>query len=84
MYRLCRLKIIELRENNLMTLPKSISRLVQSERFDIGQNSFIEFPEVLSSLPNLSELWCDANRISIVPEVDFFFIHLLLYELIID
>jgi Leucine-rich repeat (LRR) protein len=58
-----------LRENHLKVLPKSMSRLVELRRLDIGQNDFLEFPEVIGSLNKLSELWCDCNRIISIPSV---------------
>ena len=41
-FRLSRLKILELRENHLKTLPKSFSRLTELEKLDIGHNEFTE------------------------------------------
>lgn len=67
--RLARLQIVELRENHLKTLPKSMTRLVELKRLDIGQNDFIEFPEVIGCLPNLTELWCDFNKLVSITEV---------------
>ena len=46
-----------------------MSRLVELNRLDIGQNDFLEFPEVIGNLQKLSELWCDCNRIISVPAV---------------
>lgn len=66
---LSRLQIVELRENHLKALPKSMVRLVELRRLDIGQNDFLEFPEVVGSLPKLTELWCDCNRIISLPSV---------------
>ena len=66
---LSRLQIVELRENHLKVLPKSMSRLVDLRRLDIGQNDFLEFPEVITNLPKLTELWCDCNRIISIPNV---------------
>ena len=40
--RLSKLKILEIRENHLKTLPKSFSRLVELEKLDIGHNEFTE------------------------------------------
>lgn len=40
--RLVNLRILELRENALITLPKSMNRLESLTRLDIGQNEFTE------------------------------------------
>jgi Leucine-rich repeat (LRR) protein len=40
--RLVKLRILEIRENHLKTLPKSFGRLVELERLDIGNNEFTE------------------------------------------
>lgn len=66
---MARLQIVELRENHLKTLPKSMTRLIELRRLDIGQNDFIEFPEVIGSLKNLTELWCDFNKLVAISEV---------------
>lgn len=47
--RLVNLRILELRENALITLPKSMNRLESLTRLDIGQNEFTE----LVSYPRL-------------------------------
>lgn len=49
-----------------------MARLVELTRLDIGQNDFLEFPEVVGSLQKLSELWCDCNRMTSVPAVSLF------------
>lgn len=41
--RLCKLRILEVRENRLKTLPKSLSRLTELERLDLGTNDFDVF-----------------------------------------
>jgi hypothetical protein len=48
--RLSKLKILELRENRLRTLPKSLDNLQFLERLDIGTNEFELFVCVLLSL----------------------------------
>ena len=40
--RLVKLKILEIRENHLKTLPKSFGRLAELERLDIGNNEFTD------------------------------------------
>ena len=42
-FRLNKLKILEVRENRLKTLPKSLSRLTELERLDLGTNDFEAF-----------------------------------------
>jgi len=51
LYRLSKLKILELRENHLKTLPKSFSRLTELERLDVGHN---EFTELVSHIKGLT------------------------------
>lgn len=53
-----------------------MSRLVELRRLDIGQNDFVELPEVIGNLPKLTELWCDYNRIISLPSVSFSIRHL--------
>ncbi|KAJ8306778.1 hypothetical protein KUTeg_015669 [Tegillarca granosa] len=62
--KLSKLKILEIRENHLKTLPKSFSRLTELERLDIGHNEFGELPDVIGNLSSLLELWCDHNQIT--------------------
>ena len=38
-----KLKILEVRENRLKTLPKSLSRLIELERLNLGTNDFDTF-----------------------------------------
>lgn len=39
-YRLSNLKVLEVRENRLKTLPKSMCRLTELIRLDVGTNEF--------------------------------------------
>uniref|UniRef100_A0A8C7A5K2 Erbb2 interacting protein n=1 Tax=Nothoprocta perdicaria TaxID=30464 RepID=A0A8C7A5K2_NOTPE len=66
-YRLTKLQILELRENQLKLLPKTMSRLTQLERLDLGSNEFTEVPEVLEQLSGLKEFWMDGNRLTLIP-----------------
>ncbi|KGL89264.1 Protein LAP2, partial [Charadrius vociferus] len=66
-YRLTKLQILELRENQLKILPKTMSRLTQLERLDLGSNEFTEVPEVLEQLSGLKEFWMDGNRLTLIP-----------------
>ncbi|XP_030782813.1 erbin isoform X1 [Rhinopithecus roxellana] len=65
--RLTKLQILELRENQLKMLPKTMNRLTQLERLDLGSNEFTEVPEVLEQLSGLKEFWMDANRLTFIP-----------------
>uniref|UniRef100_A0A2K6R0Z1 Erbb2 interacting protein n=1 Tax=Rhinopithecus roxellana TaxID=61622 RepID=A0A2K6R0Z1_RHIRO len=56
-----------LRENQLKMLPKTMNRLTQLERLDLGSNEFTEVPEVLEQLSGLKEFWMDANRLTFIP-----------------
>lgn len=73
LFRLARLQVVEMRENHLKALPKSMSRLVELRRLDIGNNDFFEFPEVVGTLSKLNEFWCDNNRINSIPSVCSFY-----------
>lgn len=44
--RLVNLKVLEVRENRLKTLPKSLCRLVALERLDVGTNEFDVFVSI--------------------------------------
>uniref|UniRef100_A0A8D1TNC8 Erbb2 interacting protein n=1 Tax=Sus scrofa TaxID=9823 RepID=A0A8D1TNC8_PIG len=65
--RLTKLQILELRENQLKMLPKTMNRLTQLERLDLGSNEFTEVPEVLEQLSGLKEFWMDGNRLTFIP-----------------
>lgn len=53
----------------MKTLPKSLSRLVDLTRLDVGQNDMMEIPEVVGQLVSLEELWMDSNNLVSVPDV---------------
>ncbi|CAG5135228.1 unnamed protein product, partial [Candidula unifasciata] len=61
-----KLKVLELRENHISSLPRSFSRLVELERLDIGNNELTELSDVIGGLRNLLELWCDNNQIATI------------------
>uniref|UniRef100_A0A8C7LCN8 Erbb2 interacting protein n=1 Tax=Oncorhynchus kisutch TaxID=8019 RepID=A0A8C7LCN8_ONCKI len=65
--KLTKLQILELRENQLKMLPKSMHKLTQLERLDLGSNEFTEVPEVLEQLTGIKELWMDGNRLTFLP-----------------
>uniref|UniRef100_A0A3P8RG83 PDZ domain-containing protein n=1 Tax=Astatotilapia calliptera TaxID=8154 RepID=A0A3P8RG83_ASTCA len=46
---------------------RSIHRLTQLERLDLGSNEFSEVPEVLEQIHNLKELWLDNNSLQTIP-----------------
>ncbi|XP_073933480.1 erbin isoform X10 [Castor canadensis] len=48
-------------------LPKTMNRLTQLERLDLGSNEFTEVPEVLEQLSGLKEFWMDGNRLTFIP-----------------
>uniref|UniRef100_A0A673GY28 Protein LAP2-like n=1 Tax=Sinocyclocheilus rhinocerous TaxID=307959 RepID=A0A673GY28_9TELE len=64
---LTKLQILELRENQLKMLPKSMHKLTQLERLDLGSNEFTEVPEVLEQLTGIRELWMDGNKLTFLP-----------------
>ena len=56
----------------MKTLPKSLSRLSDLTRLDVGQNDMMEIPEVVGQLTSLNELWMDSNNLVSVPHVSVF------------
>ncbi|NXY22642.1 ERBIN protein, partial [Atrichornis clamosus] len=58
-----------LRSNSLLIpfLCRTMSRLTQLERLDLGSNEFTEVPEVLEQLSGLKEFWMDGNRLTLIP-----------------
>lgn len=44
--RLVNLRIVELRSNNLISLPKSMQRLTSLQRLDIGGNEFTKMVSI--------------------------------------
>ena len=66
--RLTKLRVLELRENQLATLPKSMSRLTSLRRLDLGQNDLCDLPDVVGAIPSLAELWLDGNKLDVLPE----------------
>uniref|UniRef100_A0A8C8A4P2 PDZ domain-containing protein n=1 Tax=Otus sunia TaxID=257818 RepID=A0A8C8A4P2_9STRI len=58
-----------LKSNSLLIpfLCRTISRLTQLERLDLGSNEFTEVPEVLEQLSGLKEFWMDGNRLTLIP-----------------
>uniref|UniRef100_A0A6I8N3C3 Erbb2 interacting protein n=1 Tax=Ornithorhynchus anatinus TaxID=9258 RepID=A0A6I8N3C3_ORNAN len=46
---------------------RTMNRLTQLERLDLGSNEFSEVPEVLEQLSGLKEFWMDGNRLSFIP-----------------
>ncbi|KAM7388167.1 hypothetical protein PAMP_024365 [Pampus punctatissimus] len=54
-------------EASVNPITKSIHRLTQLERLDLGSNEFSEMPEVLEQIHNLKELWLDNNSLQSIP-----------------
>lgn len=65
------LKKLDLRFNQLITIPEEISKLNSLNEIWLEGNKFSEFPKVLSSLPNLQRIWLDKNSISLIPQCNF-------------
>ncbi|KAJ7395968.1 Protein LAP2 [Pitangus sulphuratus] len=64
--KLTKLQILELRENQLKILPKTMSRLTQLERLDLGSNEFTEV--FIGTLKQLTYLDVSKNNIEVVEE----------------
>uniref|UniRef100_A0A8C5J772 Leucine rich repeat containing 7 n=1 Tax=Junco hyemalis TaxID=40217 RepID=A0A8C5J772_JUNHY len=52
---------------SLPTCSRSMHKLTQLERLDLGNNEFSELPEVLEQIQNLKELWMDNNSLQVLP-----------------
>uniref|UniRef100_A0A674EZJ5 Erbb2 interacting protein n=1 Tax=Salmo trutta TaxID=8032 RepID=A0A674EZJ5_SALTR len=50
-----------------LSLCRSMHKLTQLERLDLGSNEFTEVPEVLEQLTGIKELWMDGNRLTFLP-----------------
>uniref|UniRef100_A0A8C1F415 Erbb2 interacting protein n=1 Tax=Cyprinus carpio carpio TaxID=630221 RepID=A0A8C1F415_CYPCA len=46
---------------------RSMHKLTQLERLDLGSNEFTEVPEVLEQLTGIRELWMDGNKLTFLP-----------------
>ena len=51
------------------TAIKSLARLTDLRRLDLGHNDLHEVPEVVGSLPELRELWLDGNKIKRISDL---------------
>uniref|UniRef100_A0A3B3YC18 Leucine-rich repeat-containing protein 7 n=1 Tax=Poecilia mexicana TaxID=48701 RepID=A0A3B3YC18_9TELE len=60
---------VKLKSQNCFHFPlvRSIHRLTQLERLDLGSNEFSEMPEVLEQMHSLKELWLDNNSLQSIP-----------------
>jgi Leucine-rich repeat (LRR) protein len=45
-----------------------MARLTALKRLDMGQNDLCDLPEVVGSIPSLTELWVDGNKLDVLPE----------------
>lgn len=55
------LERLDLRGNGLSSLPASMETMSNLNHLDIGDNQFVEIPEVLFDIPLLSKLYLDKN-----------------------
>lgn len=56
-----------MRENLLISLPASITKLERLERLDLGDNEIEVLPSYIGYLPSLQELWLDHNKLQRLP-----------------
>lgn len=85
--RLHNLKVLEMRETGMHTLPSCLSKLSKLEKLDIGANDLTSLRELYQNGNNLQELTVDQNRLRRIPGVrkfDFVFFSTLSLCLIID
>lgn len=56
-----------MRENLLLGLPASFTKLEKLERLDLGDNEIEVLPSYIGYLPSLQELWLDHNKLQRLP-----------------
>lgn len=66
-HSLTQLESLELRENLLIGLPASFTKLERLERLDLGDNEIEVLPSYIGYLPSLQELWLDHNKLQRLP-----------------
>ena len=63
------LKELNLTSNNLQSIPRSLSSLVNLQVLNLSQNNLVDLPaEIYSNLTNLVELTLDDNQIISLPD----------------
>ena len=65
------LEVLDLSDNQLSTLPGTISQLKKLRIIFFARNNFTEFPKVLAKCPTLTMIGFKSNQIQIVPENAF-------------
>ncbi|CAF2449410.1 unnamed protein product [Rotaria sp. Silwood2] len=64
---LSNLRVLEVRENLLKTLPDSLVQLPKLESLDLGSNVIEQLPNHMGNLQSLKELWLDSNELHELP-----------------
>ncbi len=65
------LEVLDLSDNQLTTLPDSITQLKKLRIIFFARNNFTEFPKILAQFPALSMIGFKSNKIHSVPENAF-------------
>lgn len=65
------LEVLDLSDNNLTSLPESITQLKHLRIIFFARNNFTEFPSILAKCPNLNMIGFKSNQIKTVPEQAF-------------
>ncbi|WP_147677912.1 leucine-rich repeat-containing protein kinase family protein [Algibacter pacificus] len=65
------LEVLDLSDNNLSKLPKSVAQLKHLRIIFFARNNFTEFPKILAQCPKLNMIGFKSNHIKMVPENAF-------------
>lgn len=68
LFQLKHLEYLDIRENDLNSIPDAIMHLQQLNCLDVRLNQIDTLPSVLSELPQLKKLYLGNNRFTTVPE----------------
>ena len=66
--RVAKLKLLDLRKNQLTTLPESFGELAELKRLDLGKNQLTTLPESFGKLAKLKHLGPGHNNLETLPE----------------
>jgi len=66
--KLTKLKVLDLRQNQLSSLPKEIEKLTQLEILVLNDNKLLSLPREIEKLTQLEELYLDENDLSSLPK----------------
>ncbi|MBI5355786.1 MAG: leucine-rich repeat domain-containing protein [Candidatus Aenigmarchaeota archaeon] len=64
----CKVRRIDISNNNVKSIPQSIGKLEDLHKLDISRNSIVEIPQSLKNLKKLRELDVSGNSLVEIPE----------------